>query len=62
MFIQRSPDEMQTPIYWNLIGCSMTVPPPVIAQQYSSATVVSKHFHSSKEIFSALFKTAIIMI
>jgi hypothetical protein len=53
---------MQTPIHWNLIGRSMTAAPPVIAQQYSFATVVSEHFHSRKEIFSARFKTLLLLL
>jgi hypothetical protein len=40
----------------------MTAPSPVIAQQYSSATIFSEHFHSRKEKFSTLFKTVIIII
>jgi hypothetical protein len=31
MFIQRSPVEMQTPMYWNLIGRNMTATPPVLS-------------------------------
>jgi hypothetical protein len=62
MFIRRSPVEMQTPIHWNLIGCNMTAPPPVIAQQYSSAYIVSEHLHSRKEKLSAHFRTDIIII
>jgi len=44
MHTQESSDEIQTPTQWNLIGSSMTAPPPVIAHQYSSAAFVSLHF------------------
>jgi hypothetical protein len=37
----------------------MTASPPVIAQQYSSATFVSLPFHSHKEKFGARFKNVI---
>jgi hypothetical protein len=49
MYINRSPAEILTPTYWNLIGHSMTNPPPaVIVQQHSSATFVSlRAFHKS---------------
>jgi hypothetical protein len=43
MHTQESSDEIQTPTQWNLIGSSMTAPPPVIAHQYSSA-FFSLHF------------------
>jgi hypothetical protein len=36
-------------MHWNLIDRSTTAPPPVIAQQYSSASFVSLCFHSRKE-------------
>jgi hypothetical protein len=38
---QGSPADIQTPAHWNLNGRSMTASPPVIAQQYYSATLVS---------------------
>jgi hypothetical protein len=31
MYIQGSPAEIQTPAHWNLIGHSMTAPPPVLS-------------------------------
>jgi hypothetical protein len=41
MYIKWSPLEIKSPTHCNLIGLGMTVPPPpVIAQQYSSATFV----------------------
>jgi hypothetical protein len=46
MHTQESSDEIQTPTHWNLIGSSMTAPPPVIAHQYSSTAFVSLHFRS----------------
>jgi hypothetical protein len=46
---QGSQVEIQTGSRWNLIGHSMTSPPFVIAQQYSSATLVPFLFHSCKE-------------
>jgi len=46
MHTQESSDEIQTPTHWNLIGSSMTAPPPVIAHQYSSAAFVSFYFRS----------------
>lgn len=46
---KRSPDEIQTQTHRKLIGRSMTAPAAcVIAQQYSSATVVSLRFQSHK--------------
>jgi hypothetical protein len=36
-----------------MIGRSMNAPPPVIAQQYSSATLFSLRIHSRKEKFGA---------
>jgi len=47
-YTQGSPAEIQTSIHWNLIGRRMTAPPHVIAQQYSSATLVSRRFDSRK--------------
>ena len=44
-YIQGSPVEIQTTIHWNLIGIRMTASICVIAQQYSSATVVLLRFH-----------------
>jgi hypothetical protein len=43
----------------NVIGCSMTAPSPVIAQQYSFATFVSFCFHFDKEIFVPLLKNIV---
>jgi hypothetical protein len=37
MYIQGSAVEIQTPARWTPIGCGMTAPTPVIAQQYSPA-------------------------
>ena len=34
--------------HWNLTGGNTTIPPPVIAQQYSSGTFVSLRLHSRK--------------
>jgi hypothetical protein len=31
MYVQGSPVEIQTPAHWNLIGRSMTAPPPVLS-------------------------------
>jgi hypothetical protein len=53
MYMQGSPVGIQTPSHWNLIVRSMTSPPPVIAQQYSSATFVSLCSHSRTEKFGA---------
>jgi hypothetical protein len=52
---QGSPVETQNPTHWNLIGRIMTVPLPscVIAQQYSSPTLVSLRFHSRNKKFGA---------
>jgi hypothetical protein len=46
MYKGWSADEIHTPTYWNLTGCSVIAPPPVIAQQYSAAIVGSLRFHS----------------
>ena len=46
MHTQESSDEIQTLTHQNMIGGSMTAPPPVIAHQYSSAAFVSLHFSS----------------
>jgi hypothetical protein len=54
---EGSPAEIQTPTHWKLIGHSMTAPPPVIAQHYSSYTFVSLRFHSRKEQFGAFKKS-----
>jgi hypothetical protein len=43
-----------------LIGISTTVPPPVIAQQYSSATFVLWRLYSRKENYGAVFKHVIV--
>jgi hypothetical protein len=52
--------EFQTPSHWNLISRSTTAPVAcVIAQQYSSATVVSLRFHPRKENCGTLFKTTL---
>jgi len=63
MYFQGSPDEIQTPIalepdrpqHYHPAAC-------VIAQQYSSATFVSLHFHSSKEKFGRLLKNVTISV
>jgi hypothetical protein len=60
MYIQESPiDKIQTPTRWNLIGRSMTVPPPV-AQQYSPATFVYCAFIPATKV--RLFKSVSISI
>jgi len=47
-----------TPTHWKLLGRSTTAPShDVIAQQYSSATVVSLRSQSREENCGALFKT-----
>jgi hypothetical protein len=46
---------VQTPTYCNVIGRSITAPPPVIAQQYSAASFAPPRFQSRKEIFGAHF-------
>jgi hypothetical protein len=56
MYKQRRPGEIQTPTQWNLIARSMTAPPPVIAQQYSSAMLVSMRCRSRMEKFGSRFK------
>jgi hypothetical protein len=52
MYIEGLPVEIPTPTRWNLIGRSMTAPPP----QCSSVTFVSLRLHSCKEKFGVLFK------
>jgi hypothetical protein len=44
---------------WPQLVCSAT---SVIAQQYSSTTFVSLHFHSHQEKFRTLFKNVILSI
>jgi hypothetical protein len=51
-----SPVEIQTPAHWNLIDHSVTAPPPVIAQQYSSATLVSLRLHCGRKNSAHLSK------
>ena len=46
--------ETQIPTYCNVIGHSKAATPPVIAQQYSSATFVSWCFYNRKEKFSLI--------
>ena len=48
--IKGRPVETRNQTHSNLIDLSMTVPPIVIAQQYSSTTYVSLRFHPRKEI------------
>jgi hypothetical protein len=55
--MQGSPAEIQIRTSWCLIGRSLTTPPCVIAQQYSSATFVSLRFHSRYQKFGALLKS-----
>ena len=43
--------EIRAPAHWNLIGHTMTASPPVIAQQYSSATFFQLRFYSRREKF-----------
>jgi hypothetical protein len=62
MCIQSSPAEIRTPTQCNLIGRSMTAPPPVIAQQFSSATFLSSRFHSGNEKFGVRFKNFTISV
>jgi hypothetical protein len=57
VYTKGSPIEIQTPGHWHLTGRPDTC---VIAQQYSSATFVSLHFHSRKEEFGARFKRDIV--
>jgi hypothetical protein len=54
--------EIQTPPHCNLIGCSITAPPPVIAEQYFSAISVALRSHSRKEEFGAPFENVVISI
>ena len=49
MYIQENPAEIPTPTQWNPTGHSKIALPPVIAQQYSSTTFISIHFHTRKE-------------
>jgi len=50
------PAEIQTPTQWNLIGRSLTAPPTVVAQQYSSATFACLRFRFHKEKSDAFQK------
>ena len=63
-YIQGSAAEIQTRRHWNLICRSTISPPPeVVAQQYSSTTFVSLRFHSRKEkfgVFKRRYFTALI--
>jgi hypothetical protein len=45
VYTQRNALEIQTPTQWNLISVAYCV----IAQQYSSATIVSLRFHPHEE-------------
>jgi len=53
VYVQRKPPELKTPAYRNMIGRPASC---VITQQYSSATILSLHFHSRKEKLSQLLK------
>ena len=57
MYVQGSPVEIQIPADWNLIANRKErLAACVITQQYSSSTLVSLRFHSSKEEFGADLK------
>jgi hypothetical protein len=63
MYLQANPVEIEKPTHSNLIECSITAPNTcVIAQQYSSATVVSKRFHSCQETFGANLKNVFLLV
>jgi len=53
-YTHESPVEIQCTTHWNPIGRGVTALPPVIAQQYSSATSVTLRVPSRKEKFGAL--------
>jgi len=56
-YIKESPVEIQNPAHWNLIGSSMTAHDScVIAQQYSSAIIVSLRCHPRNEKFGENLK------
>jgi hypothetical protein len=50
---EDSPVQNQSPAHCNVIDRSMTALPPVIAQQYSSATIIVLRVHSRKKKNSA---------
>jgi hypothetical protein len=60
VYIEGIHFDIQTPTHWRMIGRSITAPPPVIAQQYSSTTFIALSFHSSKEKLGACVKNIII--
>ena len=56
MYIQGGPVESRTATHQNFMARSVTAPPPVIAQQYSSATLVLLRVRSCKDKFGTRFK------
>jgi hypothetical protein len=59
-YIQRNSAEIQTQTHWNLIGCSVTSPLPVLPP--GGSILPTWWFHSHKEKFWAQFKNVIISI
>jgi hypothetical protein len=59
---QVSTVEIHTPTQSKVKGHSMTVPVPVIAQQYSSATYVALRFHCRKGTFNVCLQNAIFFL
>ena len=57
MYIQVGPADIRTPTPWNLIGLTMTAPPPVLSPS-SILPSPSSHnvFHSHNEKFGASLK------
>jgi len=53
----------ENPTHWKLIGRGISPPSPIdIAQQYSTATLVSLRFHFCKENFGASFRNVVISV
>jgi hypothetical protein len=51
--------ELQAATHWKLTGCSITALPPLLSPtgtRISSATFVSRAFHSGKKKFGALLR------
>jgi hypothetical protein len=55
-----SPLEIQTPTHWNLIGSSMTAPPPLLSLNSILPPQLSVHFR--KEKFGGRFKNVISLL
>ena len=62
MYIQRSISEIQIPVQWNIVSCSVPSPPPGIIAKWYSVTLISLCSHSHKETFGAHLKNAVIPV